>query len=97
MAFTITEETLTYVAGLSKLHLTEEEKEAAKKDMTAMIDYFDEMNELDTTDVEPMTNVIPAGDVFREDIICNEDGHEDLLANAPEIKEGMLKVPKTVE
>ena len=49
MANIISDETIEYVGILAKLELSEEEKEQAKKDMGSMLDYIDQLNELDTT------------------------------------------------
>ena len=65
--------------------------------MGQMLDYFDKLNELDTTGVEPMSHAFPVYNVFREDVVTNGDERDDMLRNAPESKEGMFKVPKTVE
>lgn len=97
MANIISDETIEYVGILAKLELSEEEKEEAKKDMGRMLDYIDKLNELDTSSVEPMSHVFPVKNVFREDVVVNGDDRENILANAPEKKEGQFKVPKTVE
>ena len=55
MANVISDETIEYVGILAKLELSDEEKEAAKKDMGRMLDYIDKLSELDTTGVEPMS------------------------------------------
>lgn len=96
MANVISDETIEYVGILAKLELSEEEKEAAKKDMGEMLDYIDKLNELDTSSVEPMSHVFPVHNVFREDEVTNGDGHEDALKNAPERKEDTFVVPKTI-
>lgn len=93
----ISDETIEYVGILAKLELSGEEKERAKEDMANMLDYIDMLNELDTTGVEPMSHVFPVHNVFREDVVVNGDDRENMLANAPERKEGCYKVPKTVE
>ena len=67
------------------------------EDEKPMLDYFDKLNELDTTGVEPMSHAFPVYNVFREDVVTNGDERDDMLRNAPESKEGMFKVPKTVE
>lgn len=97
MANIISDETIEYVGILAKLELSDEEKEHAKKDMGSMLDYIDKLNELDTTDVEPMSHVFPVNNVFREDIVVNGDDRENILKNAPEEKDGSFKVPKTIE
>ena len=76
--------------------LSEEEKEAAKKDMEQMLDYIDTLNELDTTGIEPMSHVFPVQNVFREDVVTNGDNKEATLANAPLRKDDSFEVPKTI-
>lgn len=97
MANVITDETIEYVGILAKLELSGEEKEAAKRDMGRMLDYIDKLNELDTSDVEPMSHVFSVQNVFREDVVTNGDGSEDTLRNAPEQKDNMFVVPRTFE
>lgn len=92
----ISDETIEYVGVLSKLELSDEEKEHAKKDMGEMLDYIDKLNELDTEGVEPMTHVFAMNNVFREDVVSNTDGSQATMANAPEQKDGGFKVPKTI-
>ena len=95
MANVISDETMEYVGILAKLEL--KEKESARQDMQKMLDYVDKLNELDTSKVEPMTHIFEMGNVFREDEVTNGDDRDAMLANAPEVKEGQYKVPKTVE
>lgn len=97
MANVISDETIEYVGILSKLELSGEEKEQAKKDMASMLDYIDKLSELNTDGVEPMSHVFPVENVFREDVITNGDDRDEILANAPEMKGGAFKVPRTVE
>lgn len=92
----ISDETIDYVGILAKLELNEKEKEQAKKDMGAMLDYIDKLNELDTTGVEPMSHIFPVNNVFREDVVTNGDGSVETLKNAPVRKDGGFKVPKTI-
>ena len=94
MANIIDDETIEYVGILAKLELSGEEKEQAKADMGRMLDYIDKLNELDTEGVEPMSHISAAANVFREDVVTNRD---KILKNAPGEKEGMFKVPRTVE
>lgn len=96
MANVVTDETIDYVGILAKLELNDEEREQAKQDMATMLDYIDKLNELDTDGVEPMSHVFPINNVFREDEVTNGDGREETLANAPEVKQDCILVPKTV-
>lgn len=97
MANVISDETIEYVGILAKLELSDEEKEAAKSDMGRMLDYIDKLNALDTNGVEPMSHVFPVHNVFREDVVTNGDDRDNMLANAPEERDGQYQVPKTVE
>lgn len=97
MANVISDEMIEYVGILAKLELSEEEQEQAKKDMGRMLDYIDKLNELETDDVEPMSHIFAVNNVFREDVVTNGDDREQMLANAPEKKDGTYMVPKTFE
>ena len=97
MANIISDETIEYVGILSKLELSEEEKEETKKDMGSMLDYIDKLNELDTTGIEPMSHVFPVQNVFREDVVTNGDESEKTLKNAPGEKDNMFMVPRTFD
>lgn len=92
---TITDETIEYVGILAKLELSKEEQEQAKQDMSKMLAYVSRLNELDTEGVEALSHLDFAGNVFREDIVTNEDDKEAMLQNAPLQKDGCYKVPKT--
>ena len=65
--------------------------------MGSMLDYIDQLSELDTTGVEPMSHIFPIHNVFREDVVTNGDNQENILRNAPEEKDGSFVVPRTVE
>jgi len=97
MANVINDETIEYVGILAKLELSAKEKERAKKEMGQMLDYFDKLNELDTTGIEPVSHITRVQNVFREDVITNDDEHEKTLQNAPDKKNNMFMVPKTFD
>ena len=94
MAVKIDDEMIDYVGILAKLSLSPEEKEAAKSDMSRMLEYIDMLNQLDTSEVEPMSHVFDIRNVFR---VENGDESDAMLSNAPEQKEKQYKVPRTVE
>lgn len=89
----ISDETIEYVGILAKLELSLEEKEQAKKDMEEMLDYIDQLKELDTSKTEPMSHVFPISNVFREDVVIHQDDWENMLKNAPEVRDGSYLVP----
>lgn len=93
----ITEETVQYVAALAKLTVSEEGKQKVAKELDHILDYIETMNGLDTDGIEPMSHVLPVKNVFREDVVVNQDNREELIKNAPMKKDGCFVVPKTVE
>ena len=90
MAEMITDKTMDEIEILAKLHLTEEEKEKSRQDLQQML------NQLDTSDVEPLTHIFPIKNVFREDVVLESTPKEELLKNAPKEKDGQFLVPKTI-
>ena len=97
MANVISDETIEYVGILAKLELSDDEKEKQKADMGKMLDHIDKLNELDTSNVEPMSHVFPVNNVFREDVVTNGDESKKILKNAPVEKDNMFVVPKTFD
>ncbi len=93
----IDEKTVEYAAALAKLTLSEDEKTRVAGELDHILDYINTMNGLNTEGVEPMSHVLPVRNVFREDVVINQDDRDVLLRNAPEKKDGSFVVPKTVE
>lgn len=83
-----------HVAKLARLELTEDEKELYTKQLGDVLKYVDQMNEVDTSSVKPMTQVIDFVNVMRDDKVVYENTKEELMANAPEAEDGFFKVPK---
>ncbi|MBZ4686690.1 MAG: glutamyl-tRNA(Gln) amidotransferase, subunit [Clostridiales bacterium] len=92
----ITKKDVEHVALLSRLDLTEEEKEAYTKQLNSIIDYMNKINELDTEGVEPTAHVLPIYNVMREDEVGESLDREKVLENAPEKENGQFKVPRIV-
>lgn len=97
MANVISDETIEYVGILAKLELDDAGKEQAKKDLAEMLDYIDQMGQLDTEGVEAMSHIHPFSNCFREDVVTNKNDRENILKNAPEEKDGQFVVPKTFD
>ena len=93
----ITSELVAYLEKLGRIRLSEEEKDKTKKDLGPILGYIDKLNELDTTNVEPLSHAFQMTNVFREDVVTNSDNREAILSNAPEQKNGSFLVPQTVE
>ena len=93
----ITDKLVAYVAELAHLKLDDAQKQQAADDLARMIGYVDKLSELDTDGVEPMSHAFPVTNVFREDEVRESMAREQVLANAPAVKDGCFLVPKTVE
>lgn len=92
MAISISQ--VEYVAKLAKLNLTEEEKIAYAKDLSAVLDYMEHLKEIDTRNVVATTHVLPLQNVFREDAVKPGLPIKEALANAPDQQDGYFKVPR---
>lgn len=90
-------EDVEYVAKLARLELSEEEKIRFTKQLGNILDYFKQLNEVDTENVEPMTQAIPKINVMREDKVQPCDFLDKILANAPEEEDGYFRVPRITD
>lgn len=93
----ITKEEVMHVAHLSRLAITEEEAENYAVQLDKMIAYAEQLNELDTTNVEPTSHVIDMKNVMREDIPVKGLPREEMLKNVPDHKDGLIRVPSILE
>jgi aspartyl-tRNA(Asn)/glutamyl-tRNA(Gln) amidotransferase subunit C len=96
----ITEREVRYVADLANLKLTDEEIGRLSKDLDEILTHIDTLNELDTSNVEPMAQVLYYAEetaTLREDRERPTLGSEAALANAPISGGGYYKVPKVIE
>ena len=97
MAQKIDEAQVRKVAKLSRLELTETEVQEFTGQLSAILDYVEKMNELDTDNVEPLAHCLPISNVFREDRAKESLGVEKALANAPQRDDHFFKVPKILD
>jgi aspartyl-tRNA(Asn)/glutamyl-tRNA(Gln) amidotransferase subunit C len=96
----ITEQDVQRVAELANLALTGEEIARMAHDLDGILTHIDKLNELDTTDVEPMAQVLfDAGETatLREDVERAPLSNSEAVANAPLSGGGYFKVPKVIE
>jgi len=97
MAEKIDAQQVRKVAKLARLDLTEAEIEQFAGQLSAILEYVEKMNELDTTDVEPLAHCLPISNCFREDVVAESLGTENTLANAPQRDGEFFKVPKILD
>jgi len=96
----ITEQEVRYVAGLANLSLTDQEIARLSRDLDEILTHIDTLNELDTSNVQPMAQVLyDAGETatLREDRERATLGNAAALANAPAAGAGYYKVPRVIE
>ena len=86
-----------YVARLARLEVTQEEKEKFTAQLNDILLYIDQLNELDTKGVAPMSHAIAVTNAFREDQAAESHGTANALANAPDARGEFFRVPKVIE
>jgi len=97
MATKIDEAQVRKVAKLARLELTDAEVGQFSGQLSAILDYVEKMNELDTDAIEPLAHCLPISNVFREDRAKESLGTEKALANAPQTDGEFFKVPKILD
>lgn len=93
----ISKEQVKHVAHLARLYITEEEAELMTKQLSDIISYVEQLNELDTENVKPMAHVLDMKNVMRKDEASEWIKKEDALKNAPDQENGQFRVPSILE
>jgi aspartyl-tRNA(Asn)/glutamyl-tRNA(Gln) amidotransferase subunit C len=93
----ITREDVDYVAGLARLTLDDAARDRLVNELGDVLSYMDKLNELDTSDVEPMMHALEVSNVYREDAVQPSLPREDALANAPKTDGEYFLVPKILD
>ena len=88
----LTREQVRHVAELAKLKLTDEEVDLFREQLSAILDYAARLDELDTDAISPTASVLPLRNVMRPDIAECTFSRDAMLANAPAVKDGHIKV-----
>lgn len=90
----LTKEDVTHTAVLAKLKFNEHQNESLSNDLSDILDYAVKINELDTSDVLPLTHVLENSNVLRADEISAGLTIEEVLQNAPDKIDRTFRVPK---
>jgi len=88
---------VSYVANLARIELTEEETELFQGQIDQVLEYVEQLSEIDVSTVEPTTHSVPQVNVLRADQPGAVFDPEMLLANAPARRDGQILVPKIVD
>lgn len=93
----LTLQEVEHIALLSRLELSDAERERAANELSQIIGYFEALSKLDTENVAPTMHALPIENVLRADEVRAGLSHEAALQNAPESAGGMFQVPRVVE
>jgi aspartyl-tRNA(Asn)/glutamyl-tRNA(Gln) amidotransferase subunit C len=93
----VTTDDVRHIASLARLRFTDAEQERLAGELSRILDYVDQLDELDTTDVPPMAHVFDAPTVFRPDRVEERVTRDEALANAPDADGSYFRVPKVIE
>lgn len=97
MPHSLDKETVLHVAHLARLQLTDEQAATIGRQLTKVLTYVTQLEELDTTDVPPTAHPLPVTDVLRDDTPIPGLSQQDALANAPDQQQGYFRVPKVLD
>lgn len=82
--------------SLARLQLSDEARKVVKKDMIAVLQMIEKLEEVDTTDIEPLAHMTEAQLQFRRDLVKNQLSEEEALLNAPAKQPPYFQVPKVI-
>lgn len=98
----VTKDEVAKIASLARIRMDDAELERMAPEFNAILGWVEQLGEVDTSSVEPMTAVIPATQRLRDDVVDADpltggDKRQDILANAPVAEHGFFGVPKVIE
>ena len=94
---TVDKSTVEQIARLARLKIADDKKEALAEELNQILGWVEQLSELDTEGVEPMTSVVEVNLPLREDEVTDGGIPEKVTANAPESTHNFYVVPKVVE
>ena len=93
----VSNDQVRHIAKLARIAMSEAELERLGPELNAIIGWVEQLGEVDTDGVEPLTAVIDQKLRLRDDAVTDGDIREQVLANAPEAQHGFFAVPKVIE
>ena len=93
----IDKNTINKIARLSRIKLDDKESEDYIKDLNFILNWVEQLNEVNTENIEPLSNISSSILPKREDVSKDENSSDEILENAPDKLEGFFAVPKVVE
>ena len=92
----VSKDDIEYIAKLAKLKFDDDEAPKMQSELNKILQYVEKLNELDTSEIEPLKHVIDLKNVDREDIVNQTLTTDDMLKNAPSKTEKFFRVPKVI-
>jgi aspartyl-tRNA(Asn)/glutamyl-tRNA(Gln) amidotransferase subunit C len=92
----LTVDAVAKVARLARLDITSAEIETFTGQLSDMLDHFADIDELDLTDVQPMSQPYPLTNVLRDDVIVEGLDRDEVMAAAPDAEDGRFRVPPII-
>jgi aspartyl-tRNA(Asn)/glutamyl-tRNA(Gln) amidotransferase subunit C len=92
----ISRDDVAHVARLARLSLTDDELERFTEQLGAILDHADDVAALDTSDVPPTAHPLPLTNVLRDDVVTPSLDRDELLAQAPAVEDGRIRVPRII-
>lgn len=93
----VDEATVRRIARLARIKVTEAEAKDLKTELSGILNWVEQLDEVDTSSVEPLTRVVPIELRQREDKVTDGDIADDVVKNAPMVEDHYFVVPKVVE
>jgi aspartyl-tRNA(Asn)/glutamyl-tRNA(Gln) amidotransferase subunit C len=90
-------EQVRHIAGLARMAMSDEELARLEPELNNILDWIEQLSEVDTEGVEPLATVIDQQMRLREDEVTEGDQRDEILANAPRAEHGFFAVPKVIE
>ena len=90
-------DTVAKIAHLARIHVPQQDLEPLAGELSKILDWVEQLNEVDTEDVAAMTSVVEMPARWRKDEVTDGGYADDVLAEAPEAEHGFYTVPKVVE
>ena len=93
----VDEATVRRIARLARIKITDAEAKGLVKELSGILNWVEQLDEVDTASVEPMTRVVPIELKKRDDVVTDGDIADDIVKNAPMVEDHYFVVPKVVE
>lgn len=93
----VDEATVRRIARLARIKITDEEAKGLEGELSGILNWVEQLEEVETENIEPMTSVVPIKLKMRDDVVNDGEKADDVTANAPMSEDGFYVVPKVVE